>query len=43
MKMTLEKIYFRYIQVTVEINRWLKGIYFEVLDVYNTQKESVIF
>ena len=27
-----------YIQITVEINRWLKGKYFAVLHVYNTQK-----
>ena len=40
MKITLEEIYFMYIQTTVEIVRWLKGRYLAVLHVYNTKKKS---
>ena len=35
MKITLEEIYFMYIQMTVKINRWLKREYFAVLHIYN--------
>ena len=35
----MKEIYFMYIHITVEINRWLKGKHFAVLHVYNTQKK----
>ena len=43
MKIPLEEIYFMYIQITLEINKWLKGKYFAVLHVYNTQKRRFLF
>ena len=43
MKITLEEIYFMYVQITVKINIWLKGKYFVVLHVYNPQHRRFMF